>query len=319
MNKYICIFLLSLVVLSYGQNITLLDTLIQNDVQASEFLINQKNVDVTMTNREGFTPLHFVSDIRLASLLLEKGADICATNQAGSTPLHWAVSRDKLDIVEFLIDNGANVDAVDNLGNTPLHLSVNASEDIMMLLLKSGANVDIANKAGSVPLIPSLEHDRFVHTRYLLLAGAKDIANTNGLKPSMLDSLVKKESLKETLIVGLLPFPIITEIFKENYSVAIEMIEDLEFIDEIDLNGNTPLHWAFKKKNYEISKLLIQKGVYYGDVNNDDESSVDILLQTKDKEFIKDMKDYLKENSDYIEGYNYGSKYHRYNYKSTDV
>ena len=296
----ICLLLISLVIPNsplFSQENSLFEAVVRNDGALVEYMIKHR-ADVTVTNSDGLTALHLVSDPKLGLTLIINGADINAKNRSGSTPLHWAISRNKESIAKLLIEFGANINSPDNLGNTPLHFAINSKEEMMLLLIRSGADVNATNKAGSTPIIEALLNNNNTHSKYLLLAGAENIKNNAGISPSILETLEANNSIKETLTSGQVD-PIIKEIFVENFARAIELINQNSPIDGVDINGNTALHWAFNKKNRYIAKLLLDKKADYDAFNFDSETTLDVLLGTKDENFIKYIQDILKDETNF--------------------
>ncbi|MGL4677491.1 MAG: ankyrin repeat domain-containing protein [Brevinema sp.] len=283
----------------YSNEQSLFEAIIRNDAQSVEYMIKHR-ADVTITNNEGLTLLHLVSDPRLALILIKNGADINATNRIGSTPLHWAVSRNYEIIAKLLLEFGADPNTPDNNGNTPLHFAINSNEEVILLLIRSGANVNAINNEGSTPLIEALVKNNNTHSKYLILAGAEDIKNKAGISPSILETLEKQDSLKDTLISGQVD-PLIKEIFVENYPQAINLIVQNAPINNVDVNGNTPLHWAFNKKQRYLSQLLLQKNADYKAFNYNDQNPIDVLLDTRDDNFIQYIQDLLKDKTNFYD------------------
>ena len=281
----------------FSQDNSFFEAVVRNNTALVEYMIKSR-ADVTVTNSDGLTALHLVSDPKLGLTLIINGADINAKNRSGSTPLHWAVSRNKASIAKLLIEFGANIDSADNMGNTPLHFAINSKEELILLLIRSGANVNATNNNGSTPIIEALLKNNNTHSKYLLLAGAENIKNNAGVSPSILETLEADNTIKENLISGQVD-PIIKEIFVENYGRAIELINQGEAIDTVDIHGNTALHWAFNKKNRYISKLLLDKKADYNAFNFESETTIDVLLGTGDENFIKYIQDILKDETNF--------------------
>ena len=281
----------------FSQDNSFFEAVVRDNTALVEYMIKSR-ADVTVTNSDGLTALHLVSDPKLGLTLIINGADINAKNRSGSTPLHWAVSRNKASIAKLLIEFGANIDSADNMGNTPLHFAINSKEELILLLIRSGANVNATNNNGSTPIIEALLKNNNTHSKYLLLAGAENIKNNAGVSPSILETLEADNTIKENLISGQVD-PVIKEIFVENYARAIELINQGEAIDTVDINGNTALHWAFNKKNRYISKLLLDKKADYNAFNFESETTIDVLLGTGDENFIKYIQDILKDETNF--------------------
>ena len=93
---------------SFGQDNSFFEAVVRNNRALVEYMIKNR-ADVTVTNSDGLTALHLVSDPKLGLTLIINGADINAKNRSGSTPLHWAVSRNKESIAKLLKIGRAHV------------------------------------------------------------------------------------------------------------------------------------------------------------------------------------------------------------------
>ncbi len=297
MKKSALILMMMIYCTGFAQTDTFFEAVSRNETNLAHYMIKHR-ADIKTPNEDGLTPLHVVQDAGLALALIQNGADVSATNRKGSAPLHWAVSRKHPEIVKVLLEFGADPDQPDNEGNTPLHFAVNSSEEVILLLLRSGADANAQNKAGSTPIIESLQKNNSAHSKYLILAGAEDIQNNAGIKPSILESMEKPDSLKPALLTGRVD-PLIREIFVENYPRAIALIERDVPLYNIDVNGNSPLHWAFQKKERYISRLLLEKGADYRAYNFNDQTPIDVLIAGEDEDFIIYVQDLLKDATNF--------------------
>lgn len=125
------------------------------------------NVDISMQNGEGDTPLHLAvkgNDVPLVKLLLQAPSAAAAINKfnyASMSPLLLAISGGNTELVELLCCNKASLTAQEGtLGKTPLHLAVEkeTKESIIstMILLRSSEKeqdlANIQNYRGDTPL-----------------------------------------------------------------------------------------------------------------------------------------------------------------------
>lgn len=281
----------------FSKTSALFQAIIQNNNKLVEYML-QNRVDITAKDKNGMTALHFVSDPYIALNLIKNGADVNAKNNFGSTPLHWSISRNNDIITSLLLEFGADVNSADNNGNTPLHTAINATDSIVLLLLTYNADVNATNKSGSTPTIEALLQNNSSYSKYLLLAGAEDLKNKVGVSPSVLETLespVFNIATAESPNIDVL----IKAIFLENYPQAITLINQNVPIDNTDVDGNTPLHWAFHKKNRYISQLLLQKDAPYDIYNQTDQTPIDILIETRDTNFIQYIQNILKDKTNF--------------------
>jgi uncharacterized protein len=115
-------------------------------------------------------------------MALQKGADISATDREGRTVLHFAVlgkegaenSFPSEELIQLLLRARARLDAVDKQGRTPLFVAMEKDEAIpVKLLLEQGANVNVAASDGRTPLMLAAIHRNLVVTAALIERGAK--------------------------------------------------------------------------------------------------------------------------------------------------
>jgi ankyrin repeat protein len=121
---------------------------------------------------------------------LQKGADVSATDRDGRTALHFAVlgkegaedSFPSEELIQLLLRARARLDAVDNQGRTPLFLALEKDAAIpVKLLLEQGADVNVAASDGRTPLMLAAIHRNLVVTAALIERGAKvDAADRQG-------------------------------------------------------------------------------------------------------------------------------------------
>lgn len=105
---------------------SIINSIIENDIEWFKELINKKGFDVT--DKNGFTPLMYcIQNDRnqMIDYLLEKGCDVNKSNSIGNTALFYAVfkSKNKTEIIEKLLKNGADMNIVNKSGVSPLSLA----------------------------------------------------------------------------------------------------------------------------------------------------------------------------------------------------
>lgn len=116
----------------------------------TELLLNQKSIDVDLSNLNGETPLMMASIQGnlpvVRKLVLEKKAKI---DHIGWTPLHYASSKGQLEVAQFLVANGADVNSQSLNGTTPLMMAAQSgNESLIKLLLDNGADLQLRNTLG---------------------------------------------------------------------------------------------------------------------------------------------------------------------------
>jgi len=125
------------------------------------------------------TVVHFITDLKAVTYLLENGADVEAENVDGLRPIHCAVKRGNAKLVELLIQHGANVDAADVSDNRPLHHAVRHGLDVVQLLVQRGAKLNVQNNYGQTPLHNAVESQIDVNVIMFLLSQDADVGLTD--------------------------------------------------------------------------------------------------------------------------------------------
>ena len=110
-------------------------------------LIEERNVDCRVKNRNGVVALHFAAwggEPSIVNLVLQAGADIEAEDKHVSTPLHYASANGQTRVVKLLCEKGADANGLrsanNKIGWTPLHFAaMNNDSRAVRWLLNNGA------------------------------------------------------------------------------------------------------------------------------------------------------------------------------------
>lgn len=163
----------------------------------------------------------------------------------GYTTLSYAAIDNDVEIVKLLLESGAKPDAGINF---PLYEACWAGENIknryetISLLLQYGANINKKHRNTTyTPLMATIKKQNGLYAAYLVAHGAKvDILNSEGESALMLAVDYRAGKSDSTVIRKLL-----------------EAGANVNFIAK---NGNTALSIACFNGDYEIVKLLLDKG-----------------------------------------------------------
>ncbi len=189
----------------------------------------------------------------LAMTFLKQWKDHNLLTSKEGTLLHLAVQYGVETLMDDLIQDHANIHAQDSDGMTPLHYAVRKNQrKVVNKLIKAGAMVDSLDKHGNTPLFYSFkylpEEPDLVHD--LINAGADPNRRDSSKSPLFCELLSSRAS--DTLALAVLP-----------------LIRDINLQNN---NGDTPLHLAILREQYELAKQLIVLGADLKILNNRDES-----------------------------------------------
>lgn len=123
--------------------------LAENNLKVVRALINSRQTQVDVRNKQDETPLMLASlkgDLALVQALVARGADI---NKPGWTPLHYAATKGSVPVIRELLDQHAYIDAESPNGTTPLMMAaMYGTPEAVKTLLEAGADPTLKNNLG---------------------------------------------------------------------------------------------------------------------------------------------------------------------------
>lgn len=136
--------------------VDMLDILVEGNEDVLDAFIQQYGINSINEDNRGILTICILegrTDLAL-HLINETDININQTDRNGYSPLHFAVQKNDYSVVEALIRKKAVIDPIDKFGNTPLYKCVTEKVDINItnILLESGANVTIKNGFGYSPM-----------------------------------------------------------------------------------------------------------------------------------------------------------------------
>jgi ankyrin repeat protein len=256
----------------------------------------------------GLTPLLYAARENCsacAMVLLENRADIDLPDPDGVSPLLVAIMNANWDLARQFIEAGADVNHWDIYGETPLTTAIDlrnridgghASIDplnkatglaIVKLLLERGANPNMqfffkpANVRGAMttrgvtPLIRAVFNNDSEVVKLLLEKGADATIYT-----------ADRQTPIHAAIAGRAPEPQAIELIKllQKAGTDVNVIALVNHPEEI--RGGTALHYAVRKREKEVIKLLVSFGV---DMNAVDQDGLTALDYTQSRGFMPFM------------------------------
>jgi ankyrin repeat protein len=215
------------------------------------------------------------------ALLANKANPNARESNGGQTALMWAVSQRQSAVVEALLEGGADVHAGSKTGFTPLMFAAQTGDaDTTRILLRAGAKPNDAQlKTGLTPLMIASAMAHAEAVEQLLDNGANpNLVDVNGY--SSLHRVVRDSDY------GINPgstdavFTIVNSLLKHGANPNIRLLQDKEkaaeeikngnvqiegkrsavTVNEIILQGATPIFLAAEVNNLDVMKVLVEAG-----------------------------------------------------------
>jgi ankyrin repeat protein len=256
----------------------------------------------------GLTPLLYATRENCRAcveVLLKSGADINLPDPDGVSPLLVAIMNANWDMADQLIAAGADVNQWDIFGETPLFLAINShtrrdggrnsidpintktGTEIVKTLLARGANPNVqlffqpanlggnTNTRGSTPLIRAANNGDIEMVKLLLEHGA-DASIMMADRQTPIHAVIAGRSAEPQAI------ELIRILHKAGADVnAIALVNHRQ-----EIRGGTALHYATRKRQKDVIKLLASLGI---DMDAVDQDGLTALDYTQSRGFMPFM------------------------------
>jgi ankyrin repeat protein len=256
----------------------------------------------------GLTPLLYAARencLACVEVLLENSADINLPDPDGVSPLLVAIMNANWDLAQRLIAAGADVNQWDIYGESPLFTAVNlrsridggrASIDpinrttglaIVETLLERGANPNMqlffqpanlagnTNTRGATPLIRAANNGDLEVVTLLLEHGADATIN-----------MADRQSPIHAVIAGRASEQQAAELIRVLHKAGADVNAVALINHPQEIRGGTALHYAVRKRQKDVIKLLASLGI---DMNATDQDGLTALDYTQSRGFMPFM------------------------------
>lgn len=145
----------------FGSNLLHAIIICQPEISLVEKVI-ELGIAVNATGKDGCSALHFLYNWfpyqgtrEIFQLLLAEDIDITLTNSKGVSPLHLAADKGVIDHIDRYVALGGALDVADDVGNTRLHYAAQSAAPALRVfqsLLEKGADANYQNNNGDIPI-----------------------------------------------------------------------------------------------------------------------------------------------------------------------
>ncbi|KAL9020193.1 MAG: hypothetical protein Q9185_002563 [Variospora sp. 1 TL-2023] len=183
----------------------------------------------------------------LRSIIGDEGGPIEAVIRGW--PSYRTSSDDAAQLLELLRENGAPISMADRNEGTLLHLLPWVDVTTMVeWLLKNGVSAAAADVAGRLPMHPAIHHGSLENLKLLLIGDitleTRDSQGRNALHYAAV-------SMEWTMSMK------VVDLYREGRPETEDMSG---FVNALDADMWTPLHWACRQTNLDIVMYLIDQG-----------------------------------------------------------
>jgi len=254
------------------------DAAMKGNLQAVRALIQQK-IDVNSPQIDGTTALHWAvrnDNVEMADLLLRSGAQASAPNRIGVTPLQLAALNGNAAIIDRLVKAGADPNAkLTPEGDTALMMAArNGKPEAIRTLLDNGAAINaVETWGGTTALMWAVSEGHLEAVRTLLQRGADvnarsyyvPAANGRGFEGRTPVNAGADQKVEEYATGWLTPLGFAAR--QGDLEITRLLVDAGADVSAISGDGKNPLALAIFNGNYAVASYLVDKKA---DVNQPD-------------------------------------------------
>lgn len=214
------------------------------------------------------------NDHVLASDLLESGASPDKQAKNGKTALHLAAAKGHVWAIDLLSKHGAQINTRDKELKTALFDALSAPNPVVVLkaLAEKQASADIPDKEGKLPLHIAAETALSATVAQLLsMTQHPDRADKTGYQPLHYACESNGLAVVQRLVEARVPLHDVTlkgdsclhiAALRSNYNISNYLLatDAVSLVNATNLNGRTPLHIAAADKKDLLAVVLIRHG-----------------------------------------------------------
>lgn len=242
--------------------------IMRGDKEEFANLIQQPNIDLELTDKDGWTPLYrtlVASQNEMFEALIKRGVSLNTKNDIGSRAIHIAADRNNIQALQLLLEKGAKVNVTNVRGSPLLYAVAKENEDSVRLLLQNGANPNLTADSlapGPLWVAQNKHNDRLVEL--LESKGAELYPSRDDC--SALEKIIKNGSIQDiqNFIGSNFNFedehqrsPLIYASWYGRKDVIDLLLENNVKIDYQDSTKKTALHYAVISGHKDIVQALL--------------------------------------------------------------
>lgn len=236
----------------------------------------KSGADLNVGDNLGWRPIYqaaYGRNFELSELLLQNGADLNVITKNGDTVMHGAVYGNDLDIVKLLINAGCSVNGANSDQQNPLTAAIISRADMKILsaLVDAGTDLNLSERsAGHTPLHEAV-HRHYNEAAILLIdAGCDLTAQNNDHQTALCLASQKGNDVIVSYLLDKLPRPLVfTKLAaipihtaaKHGHAHIVQLLVERGCdINQLNIDGLTPLQVATTEDNFSAAQRLLQLG-----------------------------------------------------------